>query len=254
MDAHASLSANGYLFKAGLFEASIIDSIRTSIDNLQVVKQRLGACLEAKDAYSRSFDRSMNLWRLSPELFEVISSRKVIDLVREALQCEAIRLSHDQCLYKLPKCPATPIHADQFHWPIESEKTITLWVPLQATRPTNGSLSFFRGSHLLEDKLREHLSRSSQAEIESYFESSPFPLDEPKYEIGDVSLHSGWTFHKASNNGSDQIRKIYTITYMADGVTITKLRDEHQVGMLANWCPGCAFGDQLDSPLNPRLT
>ena len=57
-----------------------------------------------------------------------------------------VRMYHDQALYKEAGGGITPWHADQYYWPLETDKTITAWIPLQATPLEMGPLEFSAGS------------------------------------------------------------------------------------------------------------
>lgn len=249
-----SYAGNGYYIARGLLGQRDLAQVATEIESHPTFRSRLGSSKAATEPYLRAFDRVMNLWRLLPAVRALLQSQAVTDLVRECLECERLRLSHDQCLYKLPQTGATPIHADQYHWPIESEKILTVWIPLHAVPVEMGALAFFRGSHLLDDAARQLLSRSEEA-AERHFRSSdcPFPRDEFSFAAGDVSVHSGWTFHEAPMNNTVHPRKILTGIYMADGVRIVKTRADFPEAMLTHWCPGATFGDAVASPLNPLL-
>lgn len=38
----------------------------------------------------------------------------------------------------------TPWHADQYYWPLATDRSVTVWVPLQETPLPMGPLSFAR--------------------------------------------------------------------------------------------------------------
>ena len=59
----------------------------------------------------------------------------------------ACGIYHDQALFKEPGGGHTPWHQDQFYWPFDTEKTITMWMPLADLDPRVGSMTFATGSH-----------------------------------------------------------------------------------------------------------
>lgn len=63
------------------------------------------------------------------------------------LGVEKVRLYHDQALVKFPKAGKTPWHQDYFYWPIDSPKTITMWLPLHDCPRNRGTMQFASGSH-----------------------------------------------------------------------------------------------------------
>ena len=46
-------------------------------------------------------------------------------------QVEGVRVYHDQALNKEPGGGYTPWHCDGYYWPVQSDKIVTAWVPLQ---------------------------------------------------------------------------------------------------------------------------
>jgi hypothetical protein len=92
-----------------------------------------------------------------------------------------------------------------------------------------------------ERSLKEALATGRFAEV-----NEPFGL-------GEVSFHSGWTFHHTGANRSDRPRAVMTVIYMADG---TRLIEPQRKQHTADWeafMPGVQPGDVVDSPLNPVL-
>lgn len=74
-----------------------------------------------------------NLWRSSEIAREFVFDKRLASLAAQLLGVEHVRLYHDQALYKESGGGITPWHADQFYWPLSTDKTITAWVPLQET-------------------------------------------------------------------------------------------------------------------------
>jgi len=63
------------------------------------------------------------------------------------MKVDGVRIYHDQALFKEPGGGFTPWHADQYYWPLETDKTITAWMPLQSIPLTMGPLEFSAGRH-----------------------------------------------------------------------------------------------------------
>lgn len=51
--------------------------------------------------------------------------------MRPCLQVKGVRVYHDQALNKEPHGGYTPWHCDGFYWPVQSDKIVTAWIPLQ---------------------------------------------------------------------------------------------------------------------------
>lgn len=245
--------SNGFFILKNLLPSELLNDIDAEIQNHSSFKIRQGACLEAKDPYLRAFDRIMNLWTFLPRVRQLIFESHIAPIAADLMGVKGIRLSHDQCLYKPPGASSTPIHADQYHWPVSSDNTLTAWIPLQNTPPELGPIRYFAGSHLLDEMTRNDLSEMDSVKLTEYFETSPFPLIEPNFNLGDVGFHYGWTFHSARPNNSVYQRGVLTIVLMEDGIRLVKVRPDFPEPMLTKWCPGCKFGDKLDSKINPQL-
>ena len=80
-----------------------------------------------------------------------------------------------------------------------------------------------------------------------------FPYVQEPFALGDVSFHSGFTFHRAPPNETAQPRKVMTVIYMDRDITITEPVNDFQRNDLKSWMPGGRIGDVPDGPLNPIL-
>jgi len=49
------------------------------------------------------------------------------------VQVDGVRIYHDQALNKEPGGGYTPWHCDGYYWPLQSDKILTAWVPLQVS-------------------------------------------------------------------------------------------------------------------------
>ena len=52
------------------------------------------------------------------------------DIARKLMGVEHVRIYHDQALVKQPGAEKTPWHQDYFYWPIDSNNTVTMWIPM----------------------------------------------------------------------------------------------------------------------------
>lgn len=56
-------------------------------------------------------------------------------------QVDGVRIYHDQALNKEPGGGYTPWHCDGYYWPLQSDKILTAWVPLQVCCHENDATS-----------------------------------------------------------------------------------------------------------------
>ena len=80
-----------------------------------------------------------------------------------------------------------------------------------------------------------------------------FPHVIEPFDLGEVSFHSGWIFHRAGANTTDKLRKVMTIIYMDKDMKLKAPVNEGQQNDLETWCPGVKIGSVVNSPINPVL-
>ncbi len=209
--------------------------------------------LAERGTYGRAFQQVMNLWRVDAQAEAFVRSLRLARLAAELMEVDGVRLYHDQALFKEPGGGPTPWHVDQHYWPLAGDKTVTVWVPLQATTLQMGPLAFIPGSQRLDLGRGLEISDVSEAEVQRQVRLADLPVDEQPYELGDVSFHAGWTFHRAGGNHSAQPREVMTMIYVADGTRVAPPANRSQASDLASWMPGAEVGGLVDTPLNPLL-
>ncbi|MEY2849225.1 MAG: hypothetical protein RI885_1892 [Actinomycetota bacterium] len=209
--------------------------------------------LEERDTYGKAFLQVSNLWRHSEIVREFVFSERLAGIATALLQTRGVRLYHDQALYKESGGGITPWHADQYYWPLSSDRTVTAWVPLQDTPADMGPLSFARGSHRFTFGRDLPISDESEARLEVELAKADFPLVAQPFALGDVSFHNGWTFHRAGANQSGRPRAVMTMIYMDADIRMTAPTNRFQSNDSATWMPGTAVDTIPDGPLNPVL-
>jgi ectoine hydroxylase-related dioxygenase (phytanoyl-CoA dioxygenase family) len=209
--------------------------------------------LEERDTYGKAFLQLFNLWREDPLIKELIFSPRLARVASELMEVEGVRLYHDQALFKEAGGGITPWHADQYYWPLSSDKTLTAWIPLQFTPLEMGPLEFSAGSHRIQKGRALSISDESEAYIGDHLRVSDFPHRIEPFDIGEISFHSGWIFHRAGANSTDHVRKVMTIIYMDKDMKLKAPENDGQQKDWATWCPGVEIGQTVNSHLNPIL-
>lgn len=209
--------------------------------------------LAERSTYERAFLQVMNLWTQNETVKEFVFSRRLAQIAADLLGVAGVRLYHDQALYKEPGGGITPWHADQYYWPLSNSNTCTVWIPLQATPLALGPLEFAIGSQHFEENRHLSISDESERIIQGSLKQQNYPLDAGPYDLGEVSYHLGWTFHRAGANTSDRPRAVMTVIYMEDGIRLIEPKTRHHSNDLQSWMPGALVGEIVDTPLNPVL-
>lgn len=88
--------------------------------------------LESRSRYEQSFVQCMNLWEDHPEVRPLSFHPVVARAAAELLGVDAIRVWHDQALYKRAGGRPTDAHQDHPYWPILETASVTAWIPFAA--------------------------------------------------------------------------------------------------------------------------
>lgn len=209
--------------------------------------------LQQRDTYGKAFLQLMNLWADSDAIKPLIFSKRIAQIASQLMEVDGVRLYHDQALFKEAGGGITPWHADQFYWPLTTDKTVTAWIPLQATPLPMGPLEFSAGSHQIKEGRALAIGDESENFLEKRLRVSDFPHVIESFDVGEISFHSGWVFHRAGANTTDETRKVMTIIYMDKDMKLKQPENENQIADWHTWCPGAKVGEVIASPLNPVL-
>ena len=209
--------------------------------------------LESRSTYGKAFLQLFNLWREDDLVKELVFSKRLAKIATDLMQTSGARLYHDQALFKEGGGGITPWHADQYYWPLDTDKTITAWIPLQATPLELGPLEFSAGSHRIVEGRNLEISDESEQQIEQKLRVTDFKHVIEAFDIGEISFHSGWVFHRAGANSTSQMRKVMTIIYMDRDMRLKSPENQNQINDWNTWCPGAVIGEVINSPLNPIL-
>ena len=211
------------------------------------------SALEDRTTYGKAFLQLFNLWCVNPVIKELIFSKRIAQIAAELMETNGVRLYHDQALFKESGGGITPWHADQYYWPLETDKTITAWIPLQETPLQMGPLEFSAGSHVIIEGRELEISDKSEEIIDKKLRITDFKHIIEAFDLGEISFHSGWVFHRAGANTTDEMRKVMTIIFMDKDMVLKNPENKNQEHDWKTWCPNAEIGKIIDTPLNPLL-
>ncbi|MCP5029616.1 MAG: phytanoyl-CoA dioxygenase family protein [Actinomycetia bacterium] len=139
------------------------------------------------------------------------------------LGADALRIWHDQALYKQAGGRPTDAHQDLPFWTLAPADQITAWIPFDGSTREGGAMSYVPGSHSIGLKRFVDISHRTEpydvmsdpaiAGVESVLIEAP---------RGSVVFHHSLTVHQAQANNTDQTRRVYCIIWFADGCTRSK--------------------------------
>lgn len=240
-----------YIKLKGVFSEAVLRFFSERIHAVVARKSAEKPSLDQRDTYGKAFLQVFNLWREDNEVRELVMSRRLGGIAAGLMQTAGARIYHDQALFKEAGGGITPWHADQYYWPLATDKSITAWIPLHAVPLEMGPLEFSAGSHVVVENRDLKIGDESETRIGQRLRVTDFPHIIEPFDLGEVSFHSGWTFHRAGANTTDRMRQVMTVIYMDSEMKLKEPENENQKEDWEVWCPGAEVGETIDTPLNP---
>jgi ectoine hydroxylase-related dioxygenase (phytanoyl-CoA dioxygenase family) len=209
---------NGFVVVPNLLGEHELDAFGTAVDRGVARRSRHDTRqLAEKSLYEQSFVQCQNLWEDCPDVRPLTFHPAVTETAAHLLRVDAIRVWHDQALYKEPGGRETDAHQDQPYWPIAEADTITAWIPLEGSSIDSGAMGYLAGSHLLGIRKFVNIFSGRPEDVlssEPLRDFSPVYVEVPR---GGVAFHHGLTFHLAGPNRTDRVRRVHTAIYFRDG-------------------------------------
>lgn len=244
---------DGFIRLRGVLAPDVVAAYEPEITQKVIELNTMHLPIEERSTYDKAFLQVTNLARHSDLVRRFVVGARLAGIAAELLRVSRVRLYADQALYKEPGGDITPWHADQYYWPLSSNRTVTAWIPLQDTPSEMGPLEFARGSHEIDIGRDLGISDESEAFVSEALSSHDVAVDHEPYVLGDVSFHLGWTFHHAPPNHSAEPRRVMTIIYVDADIRATEPRTREHRDSLKVTMPGVEPGEVLDTPVNPIL-
>jgi ectoine hydroxylase-related dioxygenase (phytanoyl-CoA dioxygenase family) len=233
------------------------------VDTLQFFNEHISAqvdkmnqvttALEDRTTYGKAFLQLFNLWTENELVKSFVFSKRIAKIAADLMKVDGVRLYHDQALFKEAAGGITPWHADQYYWPLASDKTVTAWIPLQETPLEMGPLEFSAASHAIVEGRELEIGDHSEEVLQKKLRVTDFQHIIEPFDVGEVSFHSGWVFHRAGANRTNEMRKVMTIIYMDRDMVLKNPDNINQQNDWETWCPGAKIGEIINTPLNPIL-
>ena len=210
--------------------------------------------IEQRDTYNKAFLQVGNIWTKNETVKEFCWGQRLARLAAELMGVRGVRMYHDQALYKEPGGGPTPFHQDMHYWPLDTDNTVTMWMPLVNITGAMGSMTFVNGTHRMGYLGELPISDESESVFRSFIADRN--LTTRTYgamAAGDATFHAGWTLHGAPGNTTGEMREVMTVIYMAANTRVNAPDNENRQQDLEKWLPGLKAGDLAASPLNPVL-
>lgn len=245
---------NGHVLCKGLASKEEVDFYRKAIldgvEKLNTERRRM----EDRDTYGKAFLQIFNLWRQDEVLKKFVLAKRFGHVAAQLMGVERVRLYHDQALFKEPGGGHTPWHQDQYYWPLDTNNTVTMWMPLIDITSDMGIMKFASGTHKLGSITSKEISDSSEDFFNDFVSSNKFDVSGANaLNAGDATFHAGWTLHSAPGNHSPKMREVMTVIYFADKTKVLKPEHDHRKKDHEVWLMSIPPGQLANSELNPLI-
>lgn len=248
------LWANGHVLIKAVASANDIEVHRNSIKDAVMRLSNETRSFDERSTYDKAFLQITNLWQKDEAVARFVFEKRFARIAADLLGVEQVRLYHDQALFKESGGGHTPWHQDKYYWPLDTDKMITMWMPLVDIDEEMGIITFASGSHVRGPIDNVEISDESDELYERYVSENQFPIEQvTSMQAGDATFHLGWTIHSAGPNRSAKMREVMTIIYFADGASVTKPNSTHQQADLEAWLGVRQPGEIADSKMNPIM-
>ena len=245
---------NGHIFLQGLASTQEVSFYRQAILDAVTKLNTERRKLEDRDTYGKAFLQIFNLWRQNEVLKSFVLCRRFGHVAAKLMGVEKVRLYHDQALFKEPGGGPTPWHQDQFYWPLDTNNTITMWMPLINITEDMGIMHFASKTHKLGYVTAKEISDASEQFFNGFVKENNFKVEGAnEAKAGDATFHSGWTLHNAPANQSRTMREVMTIIYFADKTRVLEPDHENRKADHAAWLMSTPPGEYAASELNPLI-
>ena len=224
----ARFQRDGFVRAEGLLDPAEVARFRAHVDRAVAWRTRRDPRgLDEKTPFEQSFTMCQYLWEDHPEIAPLTFHPRVAGAAAELIGAEAVRLWHDQALYKEAGGRETEMHQDQPYWPIAERDSLTAWIPLVEVDEEMGCMGYIPGSHTGPLTFIDVFTTPGQGkDFERAQKERPvFVSCVP----GDVLFHHGGTIHCARPNRSDRVRRVHTAIYFRDGCTRRNDRPHHSL-------------------------
>lgn len=224
------------------------------LDAVERYKTETRSIDERETTFQKAFLQIMNLWRHDEIVQRFVLAQRFARIAAELMGVDGVRIYHDQALFKEPGGSHTPWHQDHFYWPIDTNNTITMWMPLVEATQDMGTMTFVSGSHRIGYLGQWGISDESEEKLQQLIEEYDLELSYAgNMAAGDATFHAGSTLHRALPNDSDRMREVMTIIYYADGARVKEPSTDAEQKDLERWLPGLQAGDLAATSINPLL-
>src|ERR1700753_2574469 len=180
----------GHTLTRGLLSKEEVEVYHDVIRNAATTYNTEKRKMQDRDTYGKAFLQIMNLWRVDEGVKKFVMAKRLGKIAADLMGVENVRIYHDQALFKEAGGGPTPWHQDQYYWPIDTNNTITMWMPLVDIDVDMGMLTFASGSYTNGSIFNFEISDESEDAFDNYVKEHKFTISRAKtMNAGDDTGH-----------------------------------------------------------------
>ena len=189
---------DGFVVVPELLAAAELERFGVAVDAAVAARTRHDTRqLADKTPYEQSFQQCINLWEDHPAVRPLTFHPRVAAAAAALLGVAALRVWHDQALYKEAGGRPTDAHQDQGYWPIEEADTLTAWIPFDGSTLDGGAMGYVPGSHRFGVRKFVNIFFGEPEDLINAPEARGVEPVFVEVPCGGVAFHHGLTFHLA---------------------------------------------------------
>jgi ectoine hydroxylase-related dioxygenase (phytanoyl-CoA dioxygenase family) len=263
-----SFSLDGHIKLEGVLSAEEIAAYRPHLNRVVAENSEQNHAMEQKVAGAgKNWKFVNNLWTLDEIARRFVLSRRLGKLAADLMQVDNVRLFRDQSYFKGSQGANTPWHQDAYFMPLDTQKILTMWIPLTEVTPDLAPMNYVTGSNRAGYMGTSNGDDAAMDKFEEEVRGKGFQIfNYETFAIGDIAVHSAWTLHSSRSNTSPRMREAVVIVYFADGARLSDdpplppgtppqefyaklIRQQNRKTSL----PGLRSGDLAESPMTPLV-
>lgn len=244
----SALWRDGFVVLRGVLSESEASAYKSAIEReARAVFAEQGGGL----TFGGAFFQALNLRTRSAGVERFCLSGRLGRIATALLRCEATRIYHDQALFKPPGGIASYWHQDQYFWPLATDRSLGLWMPLTDVREDMGTMRYAVGSHRLGNLGQHTIDEASEGFFDGVVAERGLDVrGTGPMRAGDCAFHFGWTVHGAGANRSDRLREAMVVTFYPDGTRVDALSNTYRESDARDFLGGGVPGELAAGPLN----
>lgn len=217
-----SFRRDGHIKLSGVFTPEEVAAYRQHLRRVVEENSAESHAMEQKVAGAgKNWKFVNNLWALDEAARRFVLSPRLGRVAADLLEAEAVRLFRDQSYFKGPHGANTPWHQDAYFMPLDTDKVLTMWIPLTDITPDLAPMSYVTGSNRAGYMGTSNGDDASMDSFEERVRAGGFRIfNYGSFQAGDVAVHSAWTLHSSRTNTSSLMREAMVIVYFADGARL----------------------------------